>query len=527
MTSKVVIAGKFGAKGEAELRQRGVAIVSCAGTDRVALQNALRDADGLIVRSETRVDRSLLENAPRLRVVGRAGAGVDAIDVSAATAAGIIVLNTPSANSIAVAEHTFALLLALMRRITEANVSLRSGKWERSRFIGNELFGKTLGIVSLGRIGGTVATRAQAFGMNVIAHDPYVPQSRVDTLGIELVALKELLARADIVSLHAPLTAQTRGLIDGAALAMMQRHGVLVNCARGEIIDEDALLAALDDETIAGAALDVVAEEPPPAGSPSARLHSHPKVLATPHLGGSTREAQDRIALELARDLAEALSGRPAAGAVNAPAPSGADADRVRPFVALADRLGRLMPQLFESAARGPLRLELGGEIAAAEPQSLAAALLAGLLQTTSERRISIVNALQIGAELGIGLEIAADPHVQAFASQLAVCSGGHRIAGTVLHAGPRIVEIDGYELDVAPQGPWLVTHHDDVPGTVGRVGTILGDAGINIATMQVARKEEESAALMVLAVDRAVDRENLARIRELPGMRRVDAAVV
>jgi D-3-phosphoglycerate dehydrogenase / 2-oxoglutarate reductase len=525
-TMRVVIAEPFADLGQAVLHEHGIDVVSCVGRPREELIEALHDADGLIVRSETRVDRDLLAHAPRMRVVGRAGVGVDAIDVDAATEAGIVVVNTPAANTIAATEQTFALMLSLVRHVPAANASIREGRWERTPFIGTELFGKTLGIVGLGRIGGGVASRARAFGMHVIAHDPFIPESRAEALGAELASLEELLERADVVTLHVPLTPQTRGIIDARALDRMKGTALLVNCARGGVIDEEALLQALDAQKIRAAAIDVVAHEPPTADSAGAKLHRHPRVLATPHLGGSTREALERIAVELARDVADALGGRPAAGAVNAPAPTGAQAERIRAYVGAADRLGRLLPQLFEDALRMPLRLHVSGEIAAADTQPLRTAFLAALLQTTTERRVSIVNAEALAREIGVVLDVVADPQPAPFASLLAIWAGPHRIGTTVLSGGPRIVQIDGYELDAIPQGAWIVTRHEDVPGMVGRVGTILGDAGVNISTMQVARDPNGGPALMVLAVDRAIGREHLQQLRTIAGMQRVDAPV-
>jgi D-3-phosphoglycerate dehydrogenase len=525
-TMRVVIAEPFAELGQAVLQEHGIDVVSCVGGTRDDLLAALREADGLIVRSETRVDSELLSRAPRIRVVGRAGVGVDAIDVDAATQAGIIVLNTPAANTIAATELTFAMMLALLRNVAAANVSVRSGRWERAPFIGREVYAKTLGIVGLGRIGGGVALRARAFGMEVLAHDPYIPQSRAQAAGAELVSLEELLERCDVLTLHVPLTAQTRGMIDAKALARMRPGSVVVNCARGGVLDESALLAALDAQRIAGAAIDVVATEPPPPDSPGARLQQHPAVLATPHLGGSTREALDRIAIELALDVASALHGRPASGAVNAPAPSGAQAERVRSFVAAADKLGRLVPQLYDDALRVPLRMLLRGEIAAADPQPLVAAFLSALLQTTTERRVSIVNAQHVAAEIGVALEVVNAEQDAAYASMMTISAGPHAIGSTVLAGGPRIVQIDDFELDAIPNGAWIVTRHEDVPGMVGRVGTILGAAGVNISTMQVARAAHAAEALMVLAVDRPLSRDEVHALRAIPGMRRVDAPV-
>lgn len=524
--ARVVIAESFARSGEAVLRGRGIDVTSCVGAERARLEAELAIADGLIVRSETRVDRALLESAPRLRVVGRAGVGVDTIDLDAATQAGILVLNTPSANTIAAAEHTFALLLSLFRHIPQADRSLREGRWQRAPFTGNELFGKRLGIVGLGRIGTAVAARARAFGMIVCAHDPYVSAARAESAGANLVPLEQLLELADVVTLHVPLTEQTKRMIGRAELGMMKREAVLVNCARGGIVDEEALLDALDEERLQGAALDVVAGDPPAPGSPGALLQRHPRVVATPHLGGSTHEALERIATQLANDMADALAGKPASGAVNAPAPSGPDSELVRAFAAVADSLGRAAAQLFGEALARPISMHLLGDLAQSEAEPLRAAFLAAFLQSTTDRRVSTVNSLALARELGVELETIADAQKQGFSSVLAVSFGQHRIAGSVIGNLSRIVQIDGYELDVEPKGLWIVTRHQDVPGMVGRIGTMLGKSGVNIAAMQVSRvggsSEGEAIALMVLAVDRMIDRDLLDAMRAVPGMHRV-----
>jgi len=472
---RVVIAEPFSQTGIGVLRDAGIEVVSVVGQPAAALAAALADADGLIVRSETKVDRALLAFGPRLAVVARAGVGVDAIDVAAATDAGIVVLNTPGANTLAATEQTFALMLSLARHTPSAVASVRAGRWERKPFIGTELAGKTLGIVGLGRIGGAVAHRATAFGMKLLAADPFISRARADAFGAELVALDDLLARADIVTLHVPLGRQTLGLIDASKLELMQPHALLVNCARGGVVDETALLGALDAGRIAGAAIDVVAEEPPPEGGSGARLHRHPKVVATPHLGGSTVEALERIAVELAHDVASVLLGGPAAAAVNAPIADGPDADVLRPFVDLAYRMGKLYPQLAQDAALPPFRIVMQGKIAPLDAEPVATAFLSGLLQMTTDRRVSIVNARTIANELSVHVDVRGDegPAASAFASTLRIEGGAVSLAGTHAYGGPRIVAIDGFEIDATPTGPLLITRHRDVPGMIGKVGTI------------------------------------------------------
>ncbi len=516
---RVVVAESFAQGGLTVLQQHGVDITSCVGATRAELLVAVKNAQGLIVRSQTRVDRELLRAADNLSVIGRAGVGVDAIDVAAATDAGVVVVNTPSANTLAATEHTFALMLALMRHIPQASRSAADGVWERARYVGHELYGKTLGIVGLGRIGGSVAMRARAFGMEILATDPFVSESRAKAHEVTLIPLEELLERSDIVTLHVPLSVQSQRVIDAARIRKMKKNAFLVNCARGDLVDEDALLAALDAELLAGAAMDVFSQEPPRAGSTGARLLRHKKVVATPHLGGSTHEALGRIAVELALDVVNVLQGNPAEGAVNAPAPCGVDAHLVRPFVDVAHRLGRLFAQLKDEALLPVLTMALQGDIAEVEAAPLVSAFLSGLLQITTERRVSIVNADAIARELGMVVEVRRDSSRDAYAAAIRVTGGKRSLTGTSAHDGARVVEIDGYEVDTVPAGSLILTQHRDVPGMVGRVGTILGDAQINISGMQVSRRVEGAKAIMVLSVDRSTDTPTLDALARIPGM--------
>ncbi|HEY4441786.1 MAG TPA: phosphoglycerate dehydrogenase [Candidatus Elarobacter sp.] len=516
---RVVIAEPFAEHGLAVLREAGIEVDSQVGRSRGELEAALADADGLIVRSETRVDRALLAHGPKLSVVARAGVGVDAIDVDAATDAGIIVLNTPGANTIAATEQTFALMLSLARRTPQAVAQLRDGVWDRKSLIGVELAGKTLGIVGLGRIGGNVATRAKAFGMTILAHDPYISPARADAFDATLVDLEMLLRSSDFVTLHVPLTAQTRGMIGAAQLARLQSHAYLINCARGGVIVERDLLEALDAGTLAGAAIDVVAEEPPPRDGTGAALHRHPKVFATPHLGGSTHEALARIATELAQDVARVLLGAPASAAVNAPVPDGPEAERVVPFLDVAYRLGRFYPQYTRAERLPRFSLVLGGALAGVPSDALVRAFLSGLLQATTDRRVSVVNAEQIAQELGIAVDARSDASASPYAAWLRLSGGDTSITGTSVAGSPRIVELDGYEIDATPVGAMLITQHRDVPGVIGRVGTILGDANVNISTMQVSRNTVGGDAIMILSTDRPAGEETLTALRAVPGI--------
>ena len=522
LSKRVVVAESFAEQGLAILRQAGITVDSMVGRSREELKASLGTADGLIVRSETQVDRDLLASGPKLTVVARAGVGVDSIDVPAATAAGVVVLNTPAANTVSAAEQTFGLMLALARHTPEAVQSLREGRWIRLKLVGIELQGKTLGIVGLGRVGGNVATRARAFGMTVLTHDPYIAAARADAFDATLVDLETLLRSSDFVTLHVPLNGETRGLIDLAKLRMLQKHAYIINCARGGVIVEDDLLTALDEDALKGAAIDVVAIEPPPPDGSGAKLHKHPRVIATPHLGGSTTEALARIANELAEDVARVLLGAPGMGAVNAPVPDGPEADRVLPFLDVAYRMGRFFPQYSNIDARGSYAMQLQGELAAIPAEAFTRAFLSGLLQTTTDRRVSIVNADTVAAELGIRVEARSDATPTAYAGSIRITGGSMTLTGTSVNGKPRIVEAGGFEIDASPVGEMIVTQHHDVPGMIGRVGTLLGDSKINISTMQVSRNAIGGDAIMVLGIDRPADIATLNELRGISGVHSV-----
>jgi D-3-phosphoglycerate dehydrogenase / 2-oxoglutarate reductase len=524
LSKRVVVAESFAEQGLAILRQAGITVDSMVGRPRDDLKASLLTADGLIVRSETRVDRDLLAAGPRLTVVARAGVGVDSIDVAAATDAGVVVLNTPAANTVSAAEQTFGLMLALARHTPEAVQSLREGRWIRLQLVGTELAGKTLGIVGLGRVGGNVATRARAFGMHVQTHDPYIAAARADTFDAKLVDLETLLRTSDFVTLHVPLNGETRGLIDLGKLRLLPKHAYIINCARGGVIVEEDLITALDEGALAGAGIDVVAIEPPPPDGSGAKLHKHPKVIATPHLGGSTHEALSRIANELAEDVTRVLLGAPGMGAVNAPVPDGPEADRVLPFLDVAYRMGRFFPQFASGDAHGSYAMQLQGDLVEIPTDAFVRAFLSGLLQTTTDRRVSIVNAESIAAELGIRVEARSDHSPTPYAGSMRITGGSMTVTGTSVNGNPRIVEAGGFEIDAPPIGDMLVTQHHDVPGMIGRVGTMLGDAKVNISTMQVSRNAIGGDAIMVLGIDRPADDATLAALRAIDGVHSVRA---
>lgn len=480
----------------------------------------IRDADALITRSGTRVDRELLAAAPRVRVVGRAGVGVDNIDLDAATERGVIVVNVAGGNAVAVAEHVFGTLLALMRKLREADASVRSGAWQRSRFVGDELRGKVLGIVGLGRIGGEVAARARAFGMRVIACDPYIPTSRFAAFDAEPAGFDDLLAAADIVTIHTPLTDETRYLFDGPALDRMKPGAYLVNCARGAIVDEEALAQRLEAGRLAGAVVDVYEQEPP-EGTPLAKL---PNVLLTPHIGGSTREALDAIAHTIAEQVAAALEGRPARGAVNLPSLSDEDWRTVGPLMPAAELAGLV----YRDGLGGPLddlELQLRARTLPSPRamELLAGAALKGLLEGVVESPVNVVNAHMVAERRGLRVRLSTAADAEAGLPVVRLLGGrGQRRAvgaGAAPGGGCRLLELDGLPLDLAPTSYLLLTRHHDRPGMIGLVGGLLGQHGVNIAAMQVARRQVRGEAIMVLSVDDLVSEPVLAEIRANPGI--------
>ena len=479
-----------------------------AGLKEADLVQRVADIDALIVRSETKVTAPILEAAKQLVVVGRAGVGVDNIDVPAATARGVYVVNAPLGNIVAAAEHTVALTLALLRRLVDADRSVRAGEWTRSKFIGRELRAKTLGLVGIGRVGGEVARRAGAFGMTVIAHDPFATEASARAAGARLVDLDELLRSADVISLHVPLTEKTRGLIGAEALSRMKPTAVVVNAARGEIVDLDALAAALEKGTIAGAALDVFAAEPLPA---DAKIRSAPRTVLTPHIAGSTAEAQTNVAVDVVEQILDVLDGKPARYAVNAPRPPSEEAGGMA-WLRLAERLGSLAAQLLDDRP-AQLALAYGGAVLELDPEPLRAAAVKGVLETFSEQRVNFVNALDLARSRGLVIAERRETEPARYASLLSVKVGSTEVAGTLVQGEPRIVFIDGFWVDVPVEGHLLLTKHQDKPGLVGRVGTLLGEHDVNISSMQVGRLHPRGEALMILTVDDAVPDEVRARI--------------
>jgi D-3-phosphoglycerate dehydrogenase len=462
---------------------------------------SLADYDALIVRSQVQVDAAVIAAGPRLQVIGRAGVGVDNVDLEAATRAGITVVNAPTGNTIAATEHTLALLYGVARKIAAADASVRRGEWQRTQFTGLELRGRTLGLVGLGKIGQAIAARARAMEMAVLASDPYVTAEQAAHHGAELVPFDDLLARADVVSVHVPLSRATRGMIGAKELGRMKPGAILLNVARGGVVDEAAVAAALTKGTLAGAGVDVFEQEPP-VGSP---LLDAPNTLLTPHLGASTAEAQVAVAEEIADQVIDVLAGRSARYAVNAPLLTPETAEALAPYLPLAETLGRFFAQFCRTGVR-TLTLEIAGDLSAFDGSPLVAAVLRGLLETSTTERVNLVNAGALAKARGITVVERKTPDASPFAAQLSL-SGESRgrtttVAGTVAAGEARLTRLDEYRLDMEPSDVMLITRHSDRPGMIGRIGQTLGQADVNISAMHLGRSAPRADALMVLALD-------------------------
>ena len=515
---RILVADKIAREGLTPLADDSrFTLIERTGLKEDALAEALAEADAVIVRSATRITRGALGRTTSLKVIGRAGVGVDTIDVDAATEKGIAVMNAPAGNTISAAELAFALLLALVRRVPAADRSMKDGQWDRTSFSGTELYGKTLGLVGAGRVGGEVARRAQAFGMSVVGYDPYLSQDAAHSLGIQLESLEDVLRSADVLSLHVPLTESTKGLLGDAQLGLMKPEAVIINAARGGVLDEAALLRRLQEKRLAGAALDVFDKEPLPADHP---LRSLPNVVLTPHLGASTEEAQLNVALEIAQAIRAALVHGDLSGAVNAPFVVGERVQRLRPLLSMAQRLGRLAAALTDGAITS-VELRFGGEEDFLRP--LAAGAVAGLLaDVVGPAGVNVVNALHLAKARGIEVDrTRVDPNrdYAEFVEVRATGSGrSSRVAGALLAEGhPRVVRIGDFRLDIVPRGVLVLLRNRDVPGVIGRVGSFLGDAGINIAEYHQARLSAGGEALAAISVDSPLKPEVLAALRSLP----------
>lgn len=518
---RVVVADRV-AKSGLELLSNtpDIEVVDVAGKP-AELDKALAGAHALIVRSETRVTASLMARAPNLRVIARAGTGVDTIDVPAATRRGIAVMNAPGANTVSAAEHAMGLLLSLVRRISDAATAMQRGEWDRKRFEGSELRGKTMGVVGLGRIGGHVAQLARAFGMQVVGHDPYLLPERAAELHVRLLSLEALLRTADVVTLHVALTDQTHHLIDAERLKLMKPTAVLINTARGELVDEAALANAVRERRIGGAAIDVFAVEPLPAES---ALRGVDRIILTPHLAASTAEAQERVAMEICAAVRDALVAGDLSFAINVPGIGGDVLRRLAPLLDLARRLGRLALALADGAPTA-VEVAYGGKEEAA-PRPVLMAALAGMLEAMNAGPVSLVNAQVLAEERGIQLARRTGAPESGFETSVGVkvdtAKGRVRVAGALIgDSHGRVIRIDDYHVDVTPAGWMLVIRNRDVPGVIGKVGSVLGGAGINIASYHQARRmtgdTKGTNALAAINVDQALTNGVLDKLQALP----------
>ena len=521
---RVLVCDRIEAAG-VDILRRVAEVVETDSPGEDDLAAALEGCAGLVVRSATKVTARVLEQAADLRIVARAGAGVDNIDVDAATRRGVLVVNSPGGNTLAAAEHTIAMLLAAARNIPQANASMKAGEFDRKRFMGRQAAGKTLGLVGLGKIGSEVARRARALGMEVLAFDPYAPEGHAEKLGARLVSLDDLLVAADFLSVHVPLTEQTRGLIGAAELARARPGVVVINCARGGIVDEDALLAALREGRVAAAALDVFACEP----QFNRALVAHPAVIATPHLGASTAEAQEMVAVDVAEQIVDFLGGRPPRSPVNVVALAPEVMARLEPFLVLATRLGTLAGVLTPGAPR---------EVAVAAsslapPEGLgliAGRIVCGVLAGRVDQSLNDVNALLVARERGMqvshaltGEDHGYSRHIEA---QVRHAEGSCVLAGAAIEAGrPRILRIGGFSVDMVPEGEWVLVwkRNPRAPGFIGAVGSTLGQAGVGILSIQVGQEEIEGMGLLAARVDRRLPGPVRRAVADLPEFERLE----
>lgn len=487
-----------------------------------ALKTAIPTYDALLVRSQTQVTAEVLQVAGRLKVIGRAGVGVDNIDLDAATNHGILVVNSPDGNTISAAEHTMAMMMATARRIPQAYASLSAGKWDRKAFRGVELREKTLGVIGLGRIGTEVAKRAQAFDMQIMAYDPFLTKERAQKLGIEKGTVNEVCAQSEFLTVHTPITKETHHLIGGEQFQYMKNGARIVNCARGGIIDETALHEALQTGKIAGAALDVFESEPP-TDSPLLRF---PEVVVTPHLGASTEEAQENVAVSVSEDILQVLHNQPFKNAVNLPVVPDEVMQKINPYFLLAEKLGEMVVQLGKGNPVD-VKITYAGELMDVDATPLTRTILKGMLSYYFGMKANDVNASELAKQNGLAYTVERTPNHGGFASLITVAfqtdEETHHVSGTLLNGyGARINNIDGYAIDISPDDHLLLIRHADLPGMIGRVGTLLAAYDVNIATMQVGRKGMGGRAIMMLTVDKKVSQQAREELETLADVRSV-----
>jgi D-3-phosphoglycerate dehydrogenase len=516
---KVLVSDPIAPEG-IEILKRVADVDVKTGLPKDELIAIIGEYDALAVRSETKVTADVLAKADKLKIIGRAGVGVDNIDVEAATKRGILVVNSPDGNTIAAAELTIAMLLALARNIPQADASLRGGEWKRSKFIGSEVYGKTVGVIGVGKIGKEVAKRLQSFGMTVLGYDPMIDAQHAATLDIRAVDLDTLYRESDYITIHVPKTKETAGMIGAAQFAVMKPTVRLINCARGGIIDEAALADAAKAGRIGGAAIDVFSAEPAAADNPVLGI---PNIITTPHLGASTEEAQINVAIDIAEQIADVLAGKPARAAVNMPSVSAEVYARIEPYLTLAEKIGSLHSQMSVSGVRA-VEVIFNGDFEGLPTVHITRAVMKGLLEPVIPDSVNYVNAPALATAHGIKVtesRVENDGHSCLLTVRATTQNNNVReICGTVQGKGDvRIVHIDGYRVDIVPHGSMLVTEHTDRPGIIGKVGTLLGDNHINIAGMHVGREAQGQSALMVLMVDSPMADAIVEQIRGFEGL--------
>lgn len=516
---KVLISDKMDPKAAQIFRARGVEVDEITGKTPEELKAIIGQYDGLAIRSSTKVTKEILEAATNLKVVGRAGIGVDNVDIPAASAKGVVVMNTPFGNSITTAEHAIALMFALARDLPEADKSTQAGKWEKNRFMGVEVTGKTLGLIGAGNIGSIVADRALGLKMKVIAYDPFLTPERAIEMGVEKMSLDDLLLRADFITLHTPLTDQTRNILSRENLAKTKKGVRIINCARGGLIDEAALKEGLESGHIGGAALDVFQVEP----AKEHPLFGTPNFISTPHLGASTTEAQVNVAIQVAEQMADYLVSGGVTNALNMPSLSAEEAPRLKPYMALAEKLGSLVGQLAHGEL-SQISIEVEGAAAELNQKPITGAVLAGLMRVHSDT-VNMVNAPFLAKERGLDVREVRHDREGDYHTLVRVTvgtqAGDRSVAGTLFgNSAPRLVELFGIKVEADLAGHMLYIVNEDAPGFIGRLGSTLGEAGVNIGTFHLGRRSAGGEAVLLLSVDEAVTPELIAQVRALPGVK-------
>ncbi|MBP2673270.1 MAG: D-3-phosphoglycerate dehydrogenase [Deltaproteobacteria bacterium] len=482
------------------------------------LAAVISNYDGVVVRGATKATAATFENATRVKVIGRAGSGTDNIDKVAATKKGVVVMNTPGGNTVTTGEHALALMMSLARQIPQATASMKAGKWEKNKFMGTELTDKTLGVVGLGAIGKVVAERAVGLKMVVVAFDPYVSKEDAARLGVDMVSLDELYRRSDFITFHTPLTPETKGMVNAGSIAKMKDGVCIVNCARGALVNEADLMAALQSGKVHGAALDVFNTEPPPPDMP---LFAHPNLVLTPHLGASTTEAQEKVAVLIAEQICDFLKKGTIRNSVNFPSVSGELLPILKPFLLLGERLGAFHGQLLKAPVR-ELKVEYHGEVGKLTTDPITISVLKGLLQYQTEE-VNLVNARMVAEDRGIKISESKTGKSDPYASLLRVVAVTEEkefsVSGTVFGGSPKVVQIDAYLIEADLSGGILMLNNQDVPGVLGRVGTFLGEKGVNIAGLQLGRKQAGGIAVALINVDNVIPETVLSQLSKLPNI--------